>query len=237
MVNYISPKAKVHGHIEFDATIIGKSFIGSGTLIGKGVIIGYPVEETQKLAALKHDTSIYEKLSEGTKIGRNCIIRSSTIIYERVIIGDRVKTGHNALIREGSIVGDDSVVGSSSKLDAEVTIGKNVHIHSNVFLPRKTIIEDNVFLASGSCFTNGKYPQDCRLTGILVKKDAIICANATLAPGIRIGKGAIVGIGSVVTRDVVDRSVVVGNPARVVSTREEFEKKRIEWNKKGLTCL
>lgn len=231
MVNYISPKAKVHGHIEFDVTIIGKSFIDSGTLIGKGAIIGYPVEDTQKLAALKYDTSIYESLSKGARIGRNCIIRSGTIIYERVIIGNRVKTGHNALIREDCTVGDNSSIGSSSKLDAEVIIGENVHIHSDVFLPRKTVIEDNVFLAPGVCFTNGKYPQNCRLTGILVKKNAIICANATLAPGIRVGEDAVIGIGSVVTKNVPDGVLVVGNPAKVVSTRKEFEEKRIEWNK------
>jgi acetyltransferase-like isoleucine patch superfamily enzyme len=229
--------SEVYGHIEFDAIIIGKSFIDSGTLIGKGVIIGYPIEETQKLAALKHDTSIYETLSKGAKIGKDCIIRSGTIIYELVTIGDRVKTGHNTLIRENSTIGNDSVIGSSSKLDAEVTIGNHVHIHSNVFLPRKTVIKDNVFLAPGTCFTNGRYPQDCRLTGILVEKDAIICANATLAPGIRIGEGAVVGIGSVVTKNVPDGVIVVGNPARIASTRKEFEKRRIEWNKKGLTCL
>lgn len=234
ITSYISSKAKFFGFIEFDATVIGKSFIDSGTLIGKGVIIGYPVEETQKLAATKHDILIYEKLSKGAKIGRNCIIRSGTVVYERVVIGDKVRTGHNVLIREDSIIGDNSSIGSSSKLDAEVIIGKNVNIHSNVFLPRKTIIEDNVFLAPGVCLTNGKYPQDCRLTGILIEEDVIICANSTLAPGIRIGKGAVIGIGSVVTKDVLNGMLVVGSPARVVSTRQEFEEKRKEWNKE--TC-
>jgi len=233
MSGYISKKAKTEGFSEKGAVILGETSIGLNTLIGKNVIIGYPVEKSLRTLKLpdEFDASIYDAVSRGSKIGKNCIIRSGTVIYESVELGNNVRTGHNVLIREGTTIGDETLVGSSSKLDGAVKVGKAVKIQSNAYLPHLTIIEDGVFIAPNVCFTNDPYPQSERLIGVIVERNALICANATLLAGIRIGKSAVVGAGAVVTRDVASESVVVGNPARFLMTRKEFEEKKNRWNK------
>jgi acetyltransferase-like isoleucine patch superfamily enzyme len=233
MSGYISPKTKNEGFIEKGAVILGETTIGLGTMIAGNVVIGFPVEKSLRTLKLpsKFDAHIYDTVSKGSKVGKNCIIRSGTIIYETTEIGDKVRTGHNVLIREGSTVGDESLVGSSSKLDGAVKVGKAVVIQSNAYLPHLTVIEDGVFIAPNVCFTNDPYPQSKRLIGVTVEKDAIICANSTLLAGVRVGKSAVVGAGAVVTKDVAPESVVVGNPARFLMARKEFDEKRKKWNK------
>jgi acetyltransferase-like isoleucine patch superfamily enzyme len=233
MSSYISTKTKNEGFIEKGAIVLGETTIGLGTMIAGNVIVGFPVEKSLRTLKLpsKFDVSIYDTVSKGSKVGKNCIIRSGTIIYETAEIGDKVRTGHNVLIREGSTIGDESLVGSSSKLDGTVKIGKAVIIQSNAYLPHLTVIEDGVFVAPNVCFTNDPYPQSKRLVGVTVEKDAIICANSTLLAGIIVGKNAVVGAGAVVTKNVAPESVVVGNPARFIMARQEFEEKRKKWNK------
>jgi len=231
MTGYVSPKARVEGYVESDAVILGPTSIGSGTLVGKDVIVGYPVEKTLgSLASLRpFDIEKYDASSRGAAIGRDCTIRSGTVIYETATIGDRVRTGHNVLIREGSIVCDETLVGSSAKLDGKVKIGRRVKIQSNAYLPHLTVIEDDVFIAPNVCFTNDPYPQSRRLVGVTVEKGAIICANATLLSGVKVGRNAVVGAAAVVTKDVPADSVVVGNPARFHMTRKEFDEKKGAW--------
>jgi len=233
MSSYISPKTKNEGFIEKGAVVLGETTIGLGTIIAGNVVVGFPVEKSLRTLKLsrKFDANIYDAVSKGSKVGKNCIIRSGTIIYETAEIGDKVRTGHNVLIREGSTIGDESLVGSSSKLDGTVKVGKAVIIQSNAYLPHLTVIEDGVFVAPNVCFTNDPYPQSKRLVGVTVEEDAIICANSTLLAGIIIGKNAVIGAGAVVTKDVAPESVVVGNPARFIMTRKEFEEKRKKWNK------
>jgi acetyltransferase-like isoleucine patch superfamily enzyme len=233
MSSYISPKTKNEGFIEKGAVVLGETTIGLGTIIAGNVVVGFPVEKSLRTLKLssKFDANIYDTVSKGSKVGKNCIIRSGTIIYETAEIGDKVRTGHNVLIREGSTIGDESLVGSSSKLDGTVKVGKAVIIQSNAYLPHLTVIEDGVFVAPNVCFTNDPYPQSKRLVGVTVEEDAIICANSTLLAGIIIGKNAVIGAGAVVTKDVAPESVVVGNPARFIMTRKEFEEKRKKWNK------
>ena len=233
MSGYISLKTKNEGFIEKGAVVLGETTIGLGTMIAGNVVVGFPVEKSLRTLKFpsKFDASIYDTVSKGSKVGKNCIIRSGTIIYETAEIGDKVRTGHNVLIREGSTVGDESLVGSSSKLDGTVKVGRAVIIQSNAYLPHLTVIEDGVFVAPNVCFTNDPYPQSKRLIGVTVEKDAIICANSTLLAGVKVGKGAVVGAGAVVTKDVAPESVVVGNPARFLMTRKEFEEKRKKWDK------
>jgi acetyltransferase-like isoleucine patch superfamily enzyme len=233
MSGYISKKAQVKGFVEKGAVILGETSIGVGTLVGRNVIIGHPVEKSLRSIKIigEFEASRYDSMSRGAKIGKNCIIRSGTVIYETVEIGDRVKTGHDVLVREGSTVGDGTLLGSSSKLDGAVKVGKAVNIQSNAYLPHLTVIEEGVFIAPNVCFTNDPYPQSERLRGVVVERNAIICANATLLAGIRIGTSAVIGAGAVVTKDVAPESVVVGNPAHFLMTRKEYEEKRSRRNK------
>jgi acetyltransferase-like isoleucine patch superfamily enzyme len=150
-------------------------------------------------------------------IGDNALIRSGSIIYSKVKIGNGLKTGHNVLIRENSEIGDDVLIGTNSVLDGTCKIGNNVSIQTSAYITRYTTIEDNVFIGPRVVTTNDKYMfSGAKLIGPTIKKGARIGANATLLPGVVIGEEAIVGSGAVVTRDVPNKAIVVGNPARIL---------------------
>jgi len=227
----ISPRAVIKGYLEDEAVVLGETVIGARSLIGSTVIVGYPARSKIKSAIFSKSLNfeMYDSLSDGSKIGEDCIIRSGTIIYELAILEDRVETGHNVLIRESSYVGEGSLIGSSAKLDGKVEIGKNVSIQSNAYLPHLTVIKDGVFIAPNVCFTNDPYPKSKRLAGTLVEKNAIISANSTILPDLEIGENAVVGAGSVVTKNVPSNTVVVGNPARFFMRRDEFDEKKKKW--------
>ncbi len=233
-MNFISSKAQVKGFLEGENIVLGPSTIGVNSIIGKNVIVGYPARKSLKAFTFSRGFSIekFDSISRGAKIGRECIIRSGTVIYEDVSIGDWVETGHNVLTREGSVVGDKTRIGSSAQLDGTVKIGRNVSVQSNVYLPHLTVIEDHVFLAPNVVITNDPYPPSKRLTGIVVEKGAVVGANACIVARVKIGEGSIVSAGAVVTKDVPPRMVVVGAPARVYTTRDEYEKKKVKWEKK-----
>jgi acetyltransferase-like isoleucine patch superfamily enzyme len=150
-------------------------------------------------------------------IGDNALIRSGTVIYSNVKIGNGFKTGHNALVRENSELGDNVLIGTNSVVDGNCKIGNNVSVQTDAYITAYTIIEDNVFIGPRVVTTNDKYMYyGAKLIGPTIKKGARIGANSTLLPGVIIGEGAVIGSGSVVTKDVPAGATVVGNPARVL---------------------
>jgi UDP-2-acetamido-3-amino-2,3-dideoxy-glucuronate N-acetyltransferase len=119
-------------------------------------------------------------------------------------------------------------VGKNTKIDAfvyveeGVTIGDNCKIRPFVFIPTGVTIEDNVFIGPSVTFTNDKYPKahgDWKLLETRVKRFASIGARSVINPGVIIGENALIGAGSVVTRDIPDHAVAFGNPARVMSQK------------------
>jgi acetyltransferase-like isoleucine patch superfamily enzyme len=148
-------------------------------------------------------------------------------------IAPNVKLGKDVRIFDfvnlyGCEIGDGSKVGTFVEIQKGAKIGKNVKISTHTFICEGVTIEDDVFVGHNVSFINDKYPrstnpdgsmqteQDWKVVPTLVKKRASIGTSTTILCGVTIGENAIVGAGSVVTKDVPDGMIVAGNPARVI---------------------
>jgi acetyltransferase-like isoleucine patch superfamily enzyme len=160
-------------------------------------------------------------------IGDRAVIRSGTVIYLGSKIGDDFETGHNVIVREENVIGNNVKIWSNTIIDYRCKIGNNVKIHSQCYIAQLTIIEDNVFIAPGVMVANEKYPtgifSEERIKGPTIKRGAKIGINSTILPGVTIGEGAIIGAGSVVTKDVSPYVVVYGVPARIYKKVNELK--------------
>lgn len=160
-------------------------------------------------------------------LGVNAVLRSGTVVYAGSRIGDRFMTGHNVVIREENVIGDDVAVWSNSVIDYGCVIGNGVKIHTGVYVAQFTTIRDGAFLAPGVMIANDPHPgcvhsREC-MRGPTIEKNAQIGVNVTLLPFVNIGEGALIGSGSVVTRDIPPRMVAYGNPAKVVSSVDDLQ--------------
>lgn len=157
---------------------------------------------------------------EPTVIGDGAVIRSHTVIYAGNRIGRGFQTGNKANVRELNEIGDDVSIGTLSVVEHHVRIGHGARIHTQAFVPEYSVLEDGAWIGPQAVLTNARYPgsPDAKATlrGPHVERDARVGAGATLLPGVRIGERALVGAGSVVTKDVPAGAVVAGNPARVI---------------------
>ena len=194
------------------------SIIHPGVHLGNNANVGEFSEIGVCPAALK-------EAAPATSIGDNAIIRSHGVIYAGTSIGRDFQMGHQALVREFCEIGNNVSVGSQSVVEHHVTIGNGVRIHSQAFVPEYCVLEDGAWLGPRACLTNSRYPasQDAkdRLQGVRVGRNARIGANVTILPGITVGEEALVGAGAVVVKDVLPRSVVVGNPASQINSVDQ----------------
>jgi UDP-2-acetamido-3-amino-2,3-dideoxy-glucuronate N-acetyltransferase len=142
------------------------------------------------------------------------------------VIGPGTSIWNQAQVREGARIGAGCVIGKNAYVDVDVVVGENVKIQNNCSLYRGVTIEDGVFIGPHVCFTNDRIPravnrdgspkaiEDWEVSPTLVRHGAALGAASVILPGITLGAWALVGSGSVVTRDVEDYALVVGNPAR-----------------------
>ncbi|MCU0798678.1 MAG: transferase [Candidatus Thermoplasmatota archaeon] len=190
----ISRKAIINKNVE----------LGNGCTVEDHVILGAPVKGDDPYPV--------------TAIGDGSMIRSHTVIYSGNRIGRNFQTGNKANIRETNDIGDDVSIGTLSVVEHHVTIGNRVRVHSQVFIPEFSVLEDGCWLGPGVVLTNARFPNTAytkeELKGPRIRSGARIGANSTVLPGVTVGQLALVGAGSVVTRDVLEREVVAGNPAR-----------------------
>ncbi len=151
----------------------------------------------------------FRRIAEDVKIGKDVIIRDFVNLY-------------------GCTIGDNSRIGTFVEIQKNAVIGRNTKISSHSFICEGVTIEDDVFIGHNVSFINDKYPRSTNEAGVLqteadwkvietrVKRGASIGTSSTILCGVTIGENAIVGAGSVVTRDVPAGAIVAGNPARLL---------------------
>lgn len=193
----ISSTAKIYPNVK----------LGKNCIVEDFVIIGVP-PKGKKEGELE------------TIIGDNAVIRSHTVIYAGNKIGSNFQTGNKANIRELNEIDDNVSIGTLSVIEHHVIIKTGARVHTQVFIPEYSILEEDSWIGPNVVITNAMYPKSPtvkdELKGAHLKKGAIIGANSTLLPGIIVEENALIGAGSVVTKNVDAGMVVAGNPARVI---------------------
>jgi UDP-2-acetamido-3-amino-2,3-dideoxy-glucuronate N-acetyltransferase len=173
---------------------------------------------------------------------KNYYVNEHAVVDDNVEIGEGTKIWHFSHVQTGSKLGKKCVLGQNVNIANDVVIGDYVKIQNNVSVYEGVTLEDYVFCGPSMVFTNivdprCKYPQVGKQYYIktLVKEGASLGANSTIVCGHTIGRFAFVGAGAVVTKDIPDFALVVGNPARIAGWVSEAGKK-LNFDKDGFAC-
>ncbi|QUC64292.1 N-acetyltransferase [Nitrosopumilus sp. K4] len=150
-------------------------------------------------------------------------------ISEKAKIGDNTKIWHFSYIGDGVEIGKNVKIGSLVHIDYNVKIGDNTKIEGQAYIPPLSRIGNDVFIGPAAVLTNDPYPMCDKMIGVTIEDNAIIGARAVIKAGVTIGKNSVVSMGAVVTRDVPENTVVIGVPATIRYTREEYDKKQKKW--------
>ena len=156
-------------------------------------------------------------------MNKDIFVHESSFIDENVQIGKGTKIWHFSHIQSGAVIGEGCILGQNVNVGNNVRMGNYCKIQNNVSIYEGVELEDYVFCGPSMVFTNIRLPrsefpqaESKYYEKTLIKKSASIGANATIICGVTIGKYSLIGSGAVVTKDVPDFSLVVGNPSRIV---------------------
>ena len=162
----------------------------------------------------------------------------TAVIDENSSIGKETKIWHFSHIMSHCVIGEQCNIGQNVVVSPKVTLGKNVKVQNNVSIYTGVICEDDVFLGPSMVFTNVINPRSAikrqnEYQKTIVKKGATIGANATIICGNTIGEFALIGAGTVVTKEVLPYALVVGNPSKQIGWVSEYGH-RLEFNSDGI---
>ena len=207
------------------------AIIESGAEIGANTTVG-PFSIVYSNANIGADSSIgaYCEIglptplanSSDLLIGPNSIIRSRTTLYQGSSFSG-LRTGHGVTIRENVVAGKDLQVGTLSDLQGDSKFGDYVRLHSNVHIGKLSVIGNYVWIFPYVVMTNDPTPPSDEHLGASICDFAIVATMSVLLPGVKVGRHALVGAHSCVTKDVPEGMCVAGVPARVVAACTEIK--------------
>jgi len=209
-MNSISEKAKIGKNVKIGnfVTIYDDVEIGNNCIIESYCEIGYS----------------NGRENGPLKIGSDSKIRSHSIFYAGSIIGKNLVTGHHVTIRENMKIGFDFQIGTLSDLQGESIIGDYVKLHSNVHIGQFSKIGNFVWIFPFTVLTNDPHPPSDGFTkGPEIFDFAVIAVNCVIFPKVKVGKGSLVGAGCVLTKDLPDGQVAVGNPSKIIGSASEIK--------------
>ena len=156
------------------------------------------------------------------------IIHPTAEVSPAASIGEGTYVWHMAQVREGASIGTGCVLGKGAYIDTDVVVGNNCKVQNGASLFRPAVLEDGVFVGPGAVVTNDRSPRainpdgtlksatDWHVEGVHIAYGAAVGAMAVVLPGVTIGRWAMIGSGAVVTKDVPNHALAVGNPARII---------------------
>jgi acetyltransferase-like isoleucine patch superfamily enzyme len=202
--------AEVHPTaVVYDGTVLGE-----GVKVLEGAVVG------KQPTLSPRSTAKREPLSPAV-LGAGTIVSTGAIVFAGTTVGARAILGDQSCVRERVTIGDDVVVGRGSLVENDTTIGARTKIQADAYVTAYSTLEEDVFVAPCVVTTNDDYmgrteKRLALMKGPTIRRGARIGGGAVLCPGVEVGEEAFVGAGAVVTKDVEARTLVVGNPARVL---------------------
>ena len=246
MTNHISDKSTVGTNVTLGYNVIIEDnvSIGNNVEIGHNVIIresarigdnckildGAILGKMPAVASMSATTGAPRELSP-LVIGKAVTIGAGCVIYRGAEIADRVFFGDLSTVREDVKIGEGTIIGRGATVENKVTIGKKTKIETNAYITAFSTIGDYCFIAPCVAFSNDNYvgrteERKKHFGGPILKRGARIGVGSVLLPGVEIGEDALVAAGSVVTKNVPPRMIVLGSPAK--SWREVPEEQLLE---------
>ena len=196
------------------AIVYEGTFLGEGVKVLEGAVVG------KQPTLSPRSTAKREPLAPAT-IGEGTIVSTGAIVFAGSSIGARVILGDQSCVRERVEVGDDVVLGRGSLIENDTTVGARTKIQADAYVTAYSVVEADVFIAPCVVTTNDNWmgrteKRFGNIKGPTIRRGARVGGGAILCPGVEVGEEAFVGAGAVVTNDVPPRTVVIGNPARVL---------------------
>ena len=220
-VPLLADDVEVGEGVTFGAYVV----VHAGTAIGRGCAVSDHAVLGKRPALAAHSSARGEL--GRLMIGGEVTVGTGAIVFAGARIGDGAILGDQSFVRERSAIGEATVIGRGTVVDNDVAIGARVRVQTDVYLTAYSVVEDDVFIGPRADTTNdqtmARHAPDELLRGALLRRACRVGAASVLLPGVEIGEEAFVAAGSVVTRDVPARSLVMGTPARVVREISDAE--------------
>lgn len=216
----IAQTAVIHDGVSIGENVVIEDgvWIDQGCIIRSNVRIGKNSRVGARCILGEYLQDFYAECQEKEHplvIGANALIRSETIIYGDTEIGEDFQSGHRVTIRECTKIGDHVRIGTLSDIQGYCTLEDYAHLHSNVHVGQKSVIRRYAWLFPYVVLTNDPQPPSEKMCGVEIEPFAVVSTGTIVLPGVHIGQDALIGAGSVVTKDVPSEMVAFGNPARL----------------------